>query len=124
MPLEHRRARAGGFAKSPRCGRLWANAGALYEVADRRLRGARPGPIIAVRLPDEQTAFGVAPLLLEHGVYVNLAPAGYAEWRLPAPLQRFGGAYAGRDRRSLPPVRPRSSRAQWRRLRGGLAAHG
>ncbi|HLT00667.1 MAG TPA: aminotransferase class I/II-fold pyridoxal phosphate-dependent enzyme [Geminicoccaceae bacterium] len=55
--------------------RLWANAGALYdgliglgfEVCSAR------SPIIAVRLPDEQTAFWAWHRLLEHGVYVNLA---------------------------------------------------
>jgi 8-amino-7-oxononanoate synthase len=55
--------------------RLWANAGALhdglialgFEVCSTR------SPIIAVRLPDEQTAFRAWHRLLENGVYVNLA---------------------------------------------------
>jgi 8-amino-7-oxononanoate synthase len=55
--------------------RLWANAGALYEGLiglGFEVCSAR-SPIIAVRLPDEQTAFWAWHRLLEHGVYVNLA---------------------------------------------------
>jgi 8-amino-7-oxononanoate synthase len=55
--------------------RLWANAGALYDgliALGFEVCSAR-SPIIAVRLPDEQTAFWAWHRLLEHGVYVNLA---------------------------------------------------
>jgi 8-amino-7-oxononanoate synthase len=55
--------------------RLWANAGALYDGLTSLgfdVCSAR-SPIIAVRLPDEQTAFWAWHRLLEHGVYVNLA---------------------------------------------------
>lgn len=55
--------------------RLWANAAALYEGLvglGLEVCSAR-SPIIAVRLPDEQTAFRAWYRLLEHGVYVNLA---------------------------------------------------
>lgn len=55
--------------------RLWANAGALYEgltALDLEICSPR-SPIIAVRLPDEQTAVWAWHRLLEHGVYVNLA---------------------------------------------------
>ena len=55
--------------------RLWANASALYEGLvglGFEVCSAR-SPIIAVRLPDEQTAFWAWHRLLEHGVYVNLA---------------------------------------------------
>jgi 8-amino-7-oxononanoate synthase len=54
---------------------LWANAGALYDTLiglGFEVCSAR-SPIIAVRLPDEQTAFWAWHRLLEHGVYVNLA---------------------------------------------------
>ena len=55
--------------------RLWANAGALYEgLTGLGFEVCSPrSPIIAVRLPDEQTAFWAWHRLLEHGVYVNLA---------------------------------------------------
>ena len=55
--------------------RLWANAGALYDgltALGFQICSAK-SPIIAVRLPDEQTAFWAWNRLLEHGVYVNLA---------------------------------------------------
>ena len=63
--------------------RLWSNAQAIYE----RLTGigfeicAPMSPIIAISLPDEQSAVFAWNRLLEHGVYVNLAlppgtPAG------------------------------------------------
>jgi 8-amino-7-oxononanoate synthase len=55
--------------------RLWANAGALYDgltTLGFEVCSAK-SPIIAVRLPDEQTAFWAWNRLLEHGVYVNLA---------------------------------------------------
>jgi 8-amino-7-oxononanoate synthase len=55
--------------------RLWANAGALYDglvALGFEVCSAR-SPIIAVRLPNEQTAFGAWHRLLENGVYVNLA---------------------------------------------------
>ena len=55
--------------------RLWANAGALYEglIALGFDVCSGSSPIIAVRLPDEQTAFWAWHRLLENGVYVNLA---------------------------------------------------
>ena len=55
--------------------RLWANAGALYEglIALGFDVCSGSSPIIAVRLPDEQTAFWGWHRLLENGVYVNLA---------------------------------------------------
>jgi 8-amino-7-oxononanoate synthase len=55
--------------------RLWANAGALYEsLIALGFQVCSPrSPIIAVRLPDEQTAFRAWHRLLESGVYVNLA---------------------------------------------------
>ncbi len=55
--------------------RLWENARALYEG----LRAAgfdicsAMSPIIAVRLPDEESAVRAWNGLLEQGVYVNLA---------------------------------------------------
>jgi 8-amino-7-oxononanoate synthase len=55
--------------------RLWANAAALYDgltALGFEVCSAK-SPIIAVRLPDEQTAFWALNRLLEHGVYVNLA---------------------------------------------------
>jgi 8-amino-7-oxononanoate synthase len=55
--------------------RLWANAAALYDgltALGFEVCSAK-SPIIAVRLPDEQTAFWAWNRLLEHGVYVNLA---------------------------------------------------
>jgi 8-amino-7-oxononanoate synthase len=55
--------------------RLWANAGALYDgltALGFEICSAK-SPIIAVRLPDEQTAFWAWHRLLENGVYVNLA---------------------------------------------------
>jgi 8-amino-7-oxononanoate synthase len=55
--------------------RLWANARQLYEgltALGFEICSAE-SPIIAVRLPDEQTAFQAWNRLLEHGVYVNLA---------------------------------------------------
>jgi 8-amino-7-oxononanoate synthase len=55
--------------------RLWANASALYDgliALGFEVCSAR-SPIIAVRLPDEQTAFRAWHGLLENGVYVNLA---------------------------------------------------
>jgi 8-amino-7-oxononanoate synthase len=55
--------------------RLWANAGALYDgltALGFEVCSAK-SPIIAVRLPDEHTAFWAWNRLLEHGVYVNLA---------------------------------------------------
>jgi 8-amino-7-oxononanoate synthase len=55
--------------------RLWANAGALYEGLIGLGFDVCSGssPIIAVRLPDEETAFWAWHRLLEDGVYVNLA---------------------------------------------------
>jgi 8-amino-7-oxononanoate synthase len=55
--------------------RLWANAGALYDgLIALGFQVCSPrSPIIAVRLPDEQTAFRAWHRLLESGVYVNLA---------------------------------------------------
>ena len=55
--------------------RLWANAGALHEglIALGFDVCSGSSPIIAVRLPDEQTAFWAWHRLLENGVYVNLA---------------------------------------------------
>jgi 8-amino-7-oxononanoate synthase len=55
--------------------RLWANADALYDgltALGFEVCSAK-SPIIAVRLPDEETAFWAWNRLLEHGVYVNLA---------------------------------------------------
>jgi 8-amino-7-oxononanoate synthase len=55
--------------------RLWANAGLLYDGLTSlgfEICSAK-SPIIAVRLPDEETAFWAWNRLLEHGVYVNLA---------------------------------------------------
>jgi 8-amino-7-oxononanoate synthase len=55
--------------------RLWANAAALYDGLTSlgfEVCSAK-SPIIALRLPDEQTAFWAWNRLLEHGVYVNLA---------------------------------------------------
>jgi 8-amino-7-oxononanoate synthase len=55
--------------------RLWVNADALYDgltALGFEVCSAK-SPIIAVRLPDEQTAFWAWNRLLEYGVYVNLA---------------------------------------------------
>jgi 8-amino-7-oxononanoate synthase len=55
--------------------RLWANADALYDgltALGFEVCSAK-SPIIAVRLPDEETAFWAWNRLLDHGVYVNLA---------------------------------------------------
>jgi 8-amino-7-oxononanoate synthase len=55
--------------------RLWENAKALYDglsAAGFEICSAM-SPIIAVRLPDEQSAVRAWNRLLEHGVYVNLA---------------------------------------------------
>jgi 8-amino-7-oxononanoate synthase len=55
--------------------RLWENAKALYDglsAAGFEICSAM-SPIIAVRLPDEQSAVRAWNRLLEHGIYVNLA---------------------------------------------------
>ncbi|MFQ5562045.1 MAG: aminotransferase class I/II-fold pyridoxal phosphate-dependent enzyme [Parvularculaceae bacterium] len=55
--------------------RLWANAkrihGAFRQMGFQLC--APVGPVIAVRLPDKQTAFMAWNFLMENGVYVNLA---------------------------------------------------
>ncbi len=63
--------------------RLWNNAQAIYDGLSKiGFEICAPmSPIIAVRLPDEQSAVFAWNRLLEHGVYVNLAlppgtPAG------------------------------------------------
>ena len=55
--------------------RLWDNANTLYRNLDQLgfELCAPASPIIAVRLPDEETAIGFWTALLETGVYVNLA---------------------------------------------------
>lgn len=54
---------------------LWANAGKLYRgVCALGLTVSAPlGPIVAVRMPDKETAVFFWNRLLENGVYVNLA---------------------------------------------------
>jgi 8-amino-7-oxononanoate synthase len=55
--------------------RLWENAEALYEglsAAGFEICSAM-SPIIAIRLPDEQSAVWTWNRLLDYGVYVNLA---------------------------------------------------
>ncbi len=55
--------------------RLWANAEKLYRgVTALGLTVSAPlGPIVAVRMPDKETAVFFWNRLLENGVYVNLA---------------------------------------------------
>lgn len=54
---------------------LWRNARALHAglVALGLTLGADPSPIIAVRMPNQEAAVGCWNLLMEAGVYVNLA---------------------------------------------------
>ncbi len=54
---------------------LWRNARALHEglAALGLTLGADPSPIIAVRMPSLEAAVGCWNLLMEAGVYVNLA---------------------------------------------------
>jgi 8-amino-7-oxononanoate synthase len=108
--------------------RLWASAGALYDGLTSlgfEVCSAR-SPIIAVRLPDEQTAFWAWHRLLEHGVYVNLAlppgtpngvcllrcsvSAAHTPDEIAEVCRRFGRVAAG-----LNGARPQQ---------GALAAHG
>ena len=55
--------------------RLWANASALFDgvVAAGFEVCAAMSPVIALRMPDEETAIHAWNRLLESGVYVNLA---------------------------------------------------
>ncbi len=55
--------------------RIWANARRLHAGLARAgfSLAAPPGPILSIRLPDEQTALLAWNRLLEAGVYVNLA---------------------------------------------------
>jgi 8-amino-7-oxononanoate synthase len=55
--------------------RLWANAQRLHAAFTQlglRLASA-PAPVISVLLPNKETAFAAWNLLLENGVYVNMA---------------------------------------------------
>ena len=69
------RAAFGGSRDEPELReRLWANARLYAGLTAARLRPLLgQSPVIAVRLPDEQTAVWAWNRLLEHGVYVNLA---------------------------------------------------
>lgn len=55
--------------------RLWRNVSTLYEgfVAAGFRLGPVKGPVVAVQMPDVETAMGVWRALLDSGVYVNLA---------------------------------------------------
>ena len=55
--------------------RVQANGRLLHEgLGSLGLElGAPPGPIVAVRMPDENTAVAAWHMLLQRGLYVNLA---------------------------------------------------
>mgnify|MGYP001336241445 CR=1 FL=1 len=55
--------------------RLWANVATLYDglAAAGFQLGPQHGPVVAVQLPDLQTAIGMWRALLDEGVYVNIA---------------------------------------------------
>jgi len=55
--------------------KLWENVERLHSaIAETGLTlAAPPAPVISVLFPDKETAFAAWNLLLEHGVYVNLA---------------------------------------------------
>jgi len=55
--------------------RLWANVATLYDgLADAGFQlGPQHGPVVAVQLPDLQTAIAMWRALLDEGVYVNIA---------------------------------------------------
>jgi 8-amino-7-oxononanoate synthase len=55
--------------------RLWANVNTLYDGLKRRgfALGPQKGPVVAVQLPNPETAIQTWQALLQAGVYVNLA---------------------------------------------------
>jgi 8-amino-7-oxononanoate synthase len=55
--------------------RLWANVGTLYDGLKRRgfSLGPQKGPVVAVQLPSPDMGVQAWQLLLQSGVYVNLA---------------------------------------------------
>ncbi|MGE0422117.1 MAG: aminotransferase class I/II-fold pyridoxal phosphate-dependent enzyme [Reyranellaceae bacterium] len=55
--------------------RLWANVATLYDglAAAGFQLGPQHGPVVAVQLPDLQSAIGMWRALLDEGVYVNIA---------------------------------------------------
>ncbi|GAB4517391.1 MAG: pyridoxal phosphate-dependent aminotransferase family protein [Amphiplicatus sp.] len=55
--------------------RVWANARRVHEAFTQLglETCAPPGPVIAVKLPDKETAFAAWSFLIDRGVYVNLA---------------------------------------------------
>ncbi|MBX3498617.1 MAG: aminotransferase class I/II-fold pyridoxal phosphate-dependent enzyme [Alphaproteobacteria bacterium] len=55
--------------------RLWANVATLYDgLADAGFQlGPQHGPVVAVQLPDLQTAIAMWRALLDEGIYVNIA---------------------------------------------------
>jgi 8-amino-7-oxononanoate synthase len=56
-------------------GKLWENAKRLHAAFTQyglRL-AAKPAPVISVLLPTREDAFGAWSLLMDHGVYVNMA---------------------------------------------------
>ena len=55
--------------------RLWANVGTLYDGLKRRgfSLGPQKGPVVAVQLPSPDMGIHAWQLLLQSGVYVNLA---------------------------------------------------
>lgn len=55
--------------------KLWANVATLYDglAAAGFQLGPQHGPVVAVQLPDLQTAIGMWRALLDAGVYVNIA---------------------------------------------------
>jgi 8-amino-7-oxononanoate synthase len=55
--------------------RLWANVNTLYDGLKRRgfALGSQKGPVVAVQLPSPEMAVQAWQLLLQSGVYVNLA---------------------------------------------------
>jgi 8-amino-7-oxononanoate synthase len=102
---------------------LWANAGALYEALiglGFEVSSAR-SPIIAVRLPDEQTAFWAWHRLLEHGVYVNLAlPPGTPNGVC---LLRFSAAHTPDEIAEVCRGSPATASSMAPARRKALAAH-
>ena len=100
--------RSGDREAARAAARLWANARRAVRRADRAAasRARRRARSLPSACRTRRRRSGPGTGCSSRHLRQSRAAARHAERRLPAALQRVGGAHTGPDRRSLSPLRP------------------